>query len=84
MIMIEFLKPKIFFCLDRFTMFREHTVPDYLNQNKPSLIILPKGNIIDYALLKLDWLLICLSSKNNQLKRILKRDSSLVLDVFKR
>ena len=45
MIMIQFLKTNFFLYLDRFTMFRERKVPDYLNQNKPSLIILPKGNI---------------------------------------
>ena len=47
---IPFPKNKIFLYLDRFTMRRERRIPDYLNQNKPSLIILPKG-IISYFVL---------------------------------
>ena len=31
---------------DRYTSRRECSIPDFLNQNKPSLLILPKGGIL--------------------------------------
>ena len=51
---IPFPKNKIFLYLDRFTMCRERRIPDYLNLNKPSLIILPEGIIFYFVLFSMN------------------------------